>query len=375
MQQKCMKLKKLVRQRSYWSRSGEYVQRRVCFVNIQLSLHENVVFSVVRAWAMPRTSYLLCSERNRHISITFYEETLIQIQKKYFGMAFSLDANLAITRIHDVIQSSGLHYVINQTPWSSYVTIRKKFVNAGAKVAGDEESDMLTKLREENEKLKSKLATAEIKSVNAEESSKNVQLSLGKTVENLENALKISESKLREKDTEIIDHEQDNKRKDMIIQNMNSGFNSKMVGLKRELEELKSFKKETVKKEKKAQKKQRQKAEREVKLREVFDHTEEEKAEIKYLVVSKPDIAIPTFFSHPHSLTAIGSTCPPASPRTPPIYQSSSSGEPSVGAGTLSGYFTDLKKTTDKITFLFAECITSLSKINLAPRRTKEENT
>ena len=200
-------------------------------------------------------------------------------------MAFSLDANLAITRIHDVIQSSGLHYVINQTPWSSYVTIRKKFVNAGAKVAGDEESDMLTKLREENEKLKSKLATAEINSVNAEESSKNVQLSLGKTVENLENALKISESKLREKDTEIIDHEQDNTRKDMIIQNMNSGFNSKMVGLKCELEELKSFKKETIKKEKKAQKKQRQIAEREVKLREVFDHTEDEIAENKDLVV------------------------------------------------------------------------------------------
>ena len=37
---------KLVRQWSYWRRSGEYVQRRVCFVNIQSSLHENVVFSV-----------------------------------------------------------------------------------------------------------------------------------------------------------------------------------------------------------------------------------------------------------------------------------------------------------------------------------------
>ena len=37
---------KLVRQRSYWRRSGEYIQRRVCFVNIQSSLHENVVFSV-----------------------------------------------------------------------------------------------------------------------------------------------------------------------------------------------------------------------------------------------------------------------------------------------------------------------------------------
>ena len=43
---KKINVSKLVRQRSYWRRSGEYVQRRVCFVNIQSSLHENVVFSV-----------------------------------------------------------------------------------------------------------------------------------------------------------------------------------------------------------------------------------------------------------------------------------------------------------------------------------------
>ena len=49
--------KKLVRQRSYWRRSGNYVQRHVCFVNIQLSLHENVVFSV-RA-RMGNTPYII----------------------------------------------------------------------------------------------------------------------------------------------------------------------------------------------------------------------------------------------------------------------------------------------------------------------------
>ena len=37
---------KLVRQGLYWRRSGEYVQRHVCFVNIQSSLHDNVNFSV-----------------------------------------------------------------------------------------------------------------------------------------------------------------------------------------------------------------------------------------------------------------------------------------------------------------------------------------
>ena len=84
--------------------------------------------------------------------------------------------------------------------------------------------------------------------VNAVESLKNVQLSLKKTFENLnakiqilENDLKVYESKLREKGNEIFDNEEDHRRKDMIIQNMNSGFNNEIVGLKCELEELKSL--------------------------------------------------------------------------------------------------------------------------------------
>ena len=38
------------------------------------------------------------------------------------------DINDVCTSIHNFVQSSGLHYVINQTSWSSYITIRKKFV-------------------------------------------------------------------------------------------------------------------------------------------------------------------------------------------------------------------------------------------------------
>ena len=92
-------------------------------------------------------------------------------------MAISLDVNLACTRIHDVIQSSGLHYIINQTPWSSYITIRRKFVNKcsiSSKVAGDEESDVISKLRRENEKLKDNLANAEMKVANAEKIVENL---------------------------------------------------------------------------------------------------------------------------------------------------------------------------------------------------------
>ena len=34
------------------SRKAEYVQRSVCFVNVQSSLHENVIFSVCAAYIM-----------------------------------------------------------------------------------------------------------------------------------------------------------------------------------------------------------------------------------------------------------------------------------------------------------------------------------
>ena len=39
-------------------RKAEYVQRRVCFVNIQTSLPGNVVFLFMFAWAKPSISYL-----------------------------------------------------------------------------------------------------------------------------------------------------------------------------------------------------------------------------------------------------------------------------------------------------------------------------
>ena len=41
-------------------RKAEYVQRRVCFVNVQSSLHENVALLFERAWAMPHKLHLSC---------------------------------------------------------------------------------------------------------------------------------------------------------------------------------------------------------------------------------------------------------------------------------------------------------------------------
>ena len=41
-------------------RKAEYVQRRVSFVNVKSSLHENVVFLFLSAWTMPRISRISC---------------------------------------------------------------------------------------------------------------------------------------------------------------------------------------------------------------------------------------------------------------------------------------------------------------------------
>ena len=47
----------LTNERKY--RKADYVQRRLCFVNVQSSLHENVVFLFLPA-SMPRMLYLSC---------------------------------------------------------------------------------------------------------------------------------------------------------------------------------------------------------------------------------------------------------------------------------------------------------------------------
>ena len=43
-------------------------------------------------------------------------------------MAARNSANSICNKIHDFVQTSGLHFAINQTPYSSYITIRRKFI-------------------------------------------------------------------------------------------------------------------------------------------------------------------------------------------------------------------------------------------------------
>ena len=43
-------------------------------------------------------------------------------------MATMSTAGITVNKIHEAVQASGLHFVIKRTPFSSYITIRQKFV-------------------------------------------------------------------------------------------------------------------------------------------------------------------------------------------------------------------------------------------------------
>ena len=73
-------------------------------------------------------------------------------------MAATVQATEVFEKIHDVIQESGLHFVINQTPFSSYITIRKKLISPHSRVP---ENKVESTLKIEFEVLKKKVKTLE----------------------------------------------------------------------------------------------------------------------------------------------------------------------------------------------------------------------
>ena len=75
-----------------------------------------------------------------------------------FKMAATVQATEVFKKIHDLIQESGLHFVINQTPFSSYITIRKKLINPQIKVP---ENKAVAALKLKLEDLKQKVKTLE----------------------------------------------------------------------------------------------------------------------------------------------------------------------------------------------------------------------
>ena len=283
------------------------------------------------------------------------------------------EVNSALNIIHDAVQKSGLHFIINQTPWSSYITIRKKFTNLGPYEGDDNLKDKETNsVKDElNEYTKQ-----------MEEKNAKTVANLYSKIEKLENALEETGCDMKNKMTEIQVLTKEKKMKDEIIKNLNAGLLNKSVERDLKVEELENFKKETLKSEKKAIKKLRQKSEKEAvrnniepdvkaatKANDNFPDTDAHPANV--LAETKPSLL--SFSSPVRQFSPVRRPpCNPSSPHTPPRI-------PQQTNGSLSGYFvdsassmlqTELQDLVEprKEPKISNDYINNISKINLVPR-------
>ena len=301
-------------------------------------------------------------------------------------MANSQDANFSCERIHNFIHSSGLHYIINQTPWSSYITIRKKLRAPAIAVepSVDELSEEMRIIRERNKYLENKLEIVQQELLNAEEKNVKEKHDSEIKVDNLQAKIDKLENAIKDKEAEIEGLEKEKKKKDEIINNINAGLNKQVKDLSDKLDEVEAKNRKTLKDEKKAIKKQRQAAKKldgdiifESKSAE--HNIEKDKNENllhygqdceKNLSIF-PDIPLPVTSAILHPGVAIKQNqagrppCTPPSPHTPP-------GPPPAPA-PLTYYFGDssidmFKNTSKPKTAVTVDYIKSISKINLLPK-------
>ena len=114
------------------------------------------------------------------------------------------DVDSTLTRIHDVIQNSGLHFKLTQTPWSSYIIIRRKFtntrytVNSNLNVNEAMTSDELKSMNVKNQQMEQRLAQIEVEKVELEEEFKVLEQNYSKTVDHLHAQICTLENKLDE---------------------------------------------------------------------------------------------------------------------------------------------------------------------------------
>ena len=130
-------------------------------------------------------------------------------------MASSHHVNSLCNQIHDLVQSSGLHFMINQTPWSSFITIRRKFINSKdvpvvkPKIETVFSRDEFTRIMEKNKQLEAKNVSLKEALVNLEEEHRAAGLlnedacdNLLNTIDHLEKELLGLESEVRRKESE-----------------------------------------------------------------------------------------------------------------------------------------------------------------------------
>ena len=103
--------------------------------------------------------------------------------------------NRTLYQIYDLIQTSGLHFLINSTPFSSYITIRKQLVNVDQIPLTDASSliepqqDDLLLLRDVLANLKSRNNSPEEALVNTKEDAKYVGTKTNEMFVNLHSKL------------------------------------------------------------------------------------------------------------------------------------------------------------------------------------------
>ena len=304
------------------------------------------------------------------------------------------DVNTVCDEIHNLVQMSGLHFVINQTPWSSYITIRRKFINPGVYnvTIKSPETVVTNQLKEKNEHLEQKLSEDKLELAEIAEELTNEKENNKKTVDYLDSKIDALEN------AKIAN--------DSIIQNINAHFNSKVSELNSKVVELENFKKETHKMEKKALKKQKQKllkvdknrndaGEKDVNennLKDGVSRGEEistdnsANTEPSSLLLpcsptrqcSPPARRIPVLTTPPPSrCLARGPLATPPSPHTPPglpPFTSTSSELQDNPSPTLSRYFDDCAsldfvQTKPNEPILTTEYIKNISKFSLVPRQ------
>ena len=217
-------------------------------------------------------------------------------------MASSYDVNSVCNQIHDLVQTSGLHFVINQTPWSSFITIRRKFINPKhvPVIQPPTEAtfctDNLTRMTEINKQLVVKnvgleeaLASVEEEHRAAALKNEDTRENLHNTIDHLERKIIDLESELRKKEIETSDAKNVIETKNEIIKNINKGFNEKFRDMKDKLEALEEEKKKQIKKEKKAAKKEK-KAAKKLKQKMVKAEKILEKKEVSEVDQNENDI-------------------------------------------------------------------------------------
>ena len=173
-------------------------------------------------------------------------------------MTNSQDANFSCDRIHNFIQLSGLHYVINQTPWSSYITIRKRFIAPASAVEPSDHSEEMRIIHERNKLLQDKLESLQQELVDTKEENVKEKHNNETRVDYLHSKMEKLENALKNKEAELVGLKKEKKQKDKIITNINAGFNKQVRDLSDKLNEVEAQHKKSVKNEKKALKKQRQ---------------------------------------------------------------------------------------------------------------------